>query len=234
MAVKIYNVGVSNIKIREQGVFTTPELITDAGVFFEEAGGYYAGGNVIVDNKEYAIIVAPKELGESPTTLRWKTSNTDNSGGFSTFNGKLNMDSIINSGITNHPAAQYCADLNINGFNDWHLPSPDELEVCYRFLKPTTDDNETRERSLHNEDNGFNPNSEPTGSSYTINTPTQTLASEFIEGGSQAFESNAYWSSMEYSEQTSLSWLTIFSDGYQNLSSKTNLLYVRAVRWMEV
>ncbi len=40
MAVTIFNVINRGIRIRENGVFTAPELIADAGVFFEEAGGY--------------------------------------------------------------------------------------------------------------------------------------------------------------------------------------------------
>jgi hypothetical protein len=32
-------------------------------------------------------------------------------------------------------AAQVCADLNFNGFNDWFLPSQGELNLIYHSLK---------------------------------------------------------------------------------------------------
>ena len=232
MAVKIYNVGVSNIKIREQGVFTAPELVTDAGKYIESAGGYYAGANIIVGSKEYAIIIAPKELGEYNGTIQWKTSNTSTSGATSTYDGKANMSAIEAAGLSVHPAAQYCANLNINGFNDWHLPSPDELEICYRYLKLGTNSNETSTKVLHNATNGTNPNSNPIGSGYTSGSPSQTGIIEFQSGGSQAFDGTYYWTSMEYS--SSSSWYQIFNTGAQNYASKTNNFRSRAVRWLEV
>jgi len=232
MAVKIYNAGLKNIRIRENQVFTTPDLITDAGKFIESAGGYYAGGNILVDGKEYAIIIAPKELGEYNGTIQWKTSQTTTSGANSTYNGKANMDAIVAAGLSDHPAAQYCANLDINGFNDWHLPAPDELEICYRFLKPTTADNYTSSRALHDAVNGTNPNSNPVGSGYSTSDPSQTGVSEFQDGGSQAFEVAYYWTSMEYN--SSNSWNQSFYNGNQNFNYKTNSYRSRAVRWLEV
>ena len=233
MAVKIYNAGLNNIRIRENQVFTTPELITGAGKFIESAGGYYAGGNILVGGKEYAIIIAPKELGEYNGTIQWKTSRTVTSGVTSTYNGKANMDAIIAAGLSSHPAAQYCANLDINGFNDWHLPAPDELEICYRFLKPVTQNNSTYNNTLHNATNGTNPNSNPVGSGYTSGSPSRTGVSDFQDGGSQSFETTYYWTSMEYSSANP--WIQSFNYGSQSYGySKTNSSRLRAVRWLEV
>ena len=37
----------------------------------------------------------------------------------------------ITSGTQQHQAAQYCADLNLNGRNDWYLPASNELTTLY-------------------------------------------------------------------------------------------------------
>ena len=232
MAVKIYNVINRGIRIRENGVFTAPELIADAGVFFEEAGGYYAGANIIVGEKEYAIIIAPKELGQYSGTRQWKTSNSNSSGTGSTFNGKSNTEAMASVGINIHPAAKYCMELDINGFTDWHLPSVDELEVCYRFLKPSTQDNTTSVKSLHSAVNGTNPNSNPQGAGYNISDPSQTTVFSFQEGSNQSFDTVSYWSSTQYSDNSA--WYFLMSNGNASPLSKTTSYNTRAVRWIEV
>lgn len=37
----------------------------------------------------------------------------------------------VAGGMQQHQAAQYCADLNINGHSDWYLPAQNELAVMY-------------------------------------------------------------------------------------------------------
>jgi hypothetical protein len=45
--------------------------------------------------------------------------------------GKLNTTSIVSSCTTNGIAAKICEDLVMNGYNDWHLPSKDELNQLW-------------------------------------------------------------------------------------------------------
>jgi hypothetical protein len=94
-------------------------------------GGFYAG-MMTQDGKFYALIVAPKSDGE--TRAKWKTTYTGTPGASSTFDGRFN------SGVMNdadHPAAQFCRALTIDGHDDWYLPSKDELEILYRNLAPS-------------------------------------------------------------------------------------------------
>jgi hypothetical protein len=53
--------------------------------------------------------------------------------------GKQNTLIIIKSigAAENDYAAQRCSNLNILGFNDWYLPSKDELDLMYHNLKAT-------------------------------------------------------------------------------------------------
>jgi len=95
------------------------------------SGGYYCGTiEYATDNSRWHLILAPKALGESPTILQQKTSNTsiggDNWDGYS--NTYVHMNSAT------YPAAFYCAGLNIDGFSDWYLPSRSESEIVFTVV----------------------------------------------------------------------------------------------------
>jgi len=183
-------------------------------------GGYYAG-KFITGGVTYALIVAPKAQGGEYSNLAWKTSNTTTAGTTSINDGLANTNAMIAAGASAHPAANFCNNLNINGYDDWYLPAKGELEILYRYLKPTTDANSTS--------SGANTSSVPTTGNYTSGSPAQTSATIFRTGNSEAFTSNYYWSSTEYS--STYGWLQSFSDGNQTYTTKTNsALYVRGVR----
>lgn len=184
-------------------------------------GGYYAG-KIVTGGVTYALIVAPKaQGGEAGTTLSWKTSQTTTTGTDSINDGLANTNAMIAAGASAHPAANFCNNLSINGYNDWYLPAKDELEILYRYLKPTTNANDTG--------SGANTSSVPTTSNYTSGSPAQTSVTIFRAGNSEAFVSNYYWSSTEYS--STIGWTQRFTDGtqYYNLF-KTTTFYVRGVR----
>lgn len=48
--------------------------------------------------------------------------------------GKKNTEAILAHCKEKYKAAWLCAELNLNGFNDWFLPSKDELNLIYQNL----------------------------------------------------------------------------------------------------
>ena len=205
-------------------------------------GGFYAG-NIVEGGTEYFILVAPKSSGEN-SSKQFKTSNTAAPSDTQTLNNGPAASSSMNSAT--YPAAQFCEALTIGGFSDWYLPARDELELCYRNLKPTTAGNSRSNRpkasitypegnDLLADTHGVNRNSNPTGAAYTSGTPSQTSVTAFITGGTEAFASDFYWSSSEFSV-TNNAWIQYFSylNGFQDSEGKTNSRYVRAVRRVPV
>ena len=207
-------------------------LLNGPGHYYSELGGYFAG---VIDTRatdpnglRYLLIVAPREFGEC-SDLRWKIEDT------STLNTSSKWDGLSNTNAMNnidHPAAYWCKQLSINGYTDWYLLAIDELELLYRNFKPTTQENYT---GLHNYEpytpnkSGHNPSSDPTSSSYTSSNPIQTSVNLFKSGNSEAFAATNYWSSTEYSSNSSF--YQSFHIGLQHGSNhKTNSHYVRAVR----
>lgn len=203
------------------------------------AGGFYAG-DIVQGGTTYRIVVAPKSSGEN-SSKQWKTSNDAGPSATQTLNNGPAASSSMNSAT--YPAAQFCEGLSIGGFSDWYLPARDELELCYRNLKPTTDANNTSARSLSSitypEGNdvsgdtmGINRNSDPTGAAYASGNPAQTSVTAFQTGNTEAFDSAYYWSSSEYS--STFAWRQTFNNGTQVLNFKDDNRYVRAVRRVAV
>lgn len=219
-----YEGGLGTSMFSDKLIFSAPSTsVPDApGVPF--GGGFYAGANIIVDGVEYALVVAPKSQGEYSGVLQWKTTNTITVGADSPNNGRANTAAMIANSPSQHPAADFCNNLSINGYNDWHLPSRDELEICYRYLKPGISTNLTAY--------GRNPSSVPPTDNYTSDNPTQTSAGIFQRGGVEHFFEAYYWTSTQ-SSSTSAEF-QYFDKGTQLGTPKTDYSNVRAVRWVKV
>ena len=197
----------------------------------------------------YRVIVAPKASGEH-TGIALKNANTalptacqTLTEGFAATQAMRNADTS-----TVYPAAHWARNLNIGGRTDWYIPARDELELCWRNLKPTTTANYvTADRpaaaSFSYANNGSygdtanthgtNNNSSPTGAAYTASVPGQTAATAFRTGGAEAYEfgSAYYWSSSDYN--ATVAWIQYWLSslpGYQSNVVKTSTLRVRATR----
>jgi hypothetical protein len=193
-------------------------------------GGYVAGFISTSANNiaTHALIVAPRATGATgtgytlTTILRWKTANTTTAGTTSAFDGAVNTAAMVTAGIADHPAAEFCVNLNVGGFTDWYLPSRYELDVAYFNLKPNT--------AANNTSWGTNIYAIPQrNSNWSAAYPTQTnLTAWQATAGSQAFVADFHWSSTEFS--AGLAWALNLTSGFQNGYNRTNDTCVRAFR----
>lgn len=180
------------------------------------AGGFFAG-LIRIGDDTFALVVAPKAAGY--TSKAWGEYGKTIEGARSYNDGMANTIAMAEAGSA---LAQWARELNIDGHDDWYIPSRDELEVCYRHLKPTAEENYCYFRS------GDNPSSVPVGYPYTEESPAQTASSAFQEGGEEAFDDSWHWASTQYSAYDA--WMQNFADGGQNDDPKGNEYSARAVR----
>lgn len=207
--------------------------------------GTFTGWSIMA---QYRVIVAPKSSGES-SAKTFKVDRTDAPTACQTLSEgrKATLAMVAAGDATAYPAAWFCAGLTIGSKADWYLPARDELELCWRNLKPTADANYTAARadsainytnlgSLDDVDTGMgrNLNSSPGGAAYTTGTPAQVAAGKnYRTGESEAFAygSYAYWSSSE--DSTTYAWIQYWYSSYPGAQYNTNKYdsyYVRAVR----
>lgn len=90
-------------------------------------GGYYAGAINYPDGSYYALIVAPA-VGGMPSGTLMGGGNSGTNYGIAGANGKANTD-FLASHPDSFPAADWCAALDLAGYDDWYLPSLGELTL---------------------------------------------------------------------------------------------------------
>jgi hypothetical protein len=243
---------LSQMLMMGAAVKTSPFFTMPFGTFTD--GGYFTG-IINQGGSKYAIIVAPKSSGFS-SNLRYKNTSTAAPAATQTLNnGSAATAAMVAAGnSTEYPAAHFCNNLTIGGFSDWYLPARDELELCYRNLKPTTDANDTSNRAkssinypegndVSGDTMGVNRNSDPTGAAYTSGNPAQTSVLAFQADGSEAFDipsiTAVYWSSSEASVEGA--WEQSFGPAISGSQfsgtgsfGKANFRAVRAVRRVKI
>jgi hypothetical protein len=206
-----------------------PAAIPDIGGAYQ--GGFFAGYISHTENgvATHALIVAPRATGASgtgytlTTNYACKTAATATSGTTSPFDGAANTAAMVTAGIADHPAANFCVGLSIDGYSDWYLPSRYELDIAYENLKPTTANNSTFW--------GVNPYSVPRRTvDRTTGLPAQTSVAAFQSGGGEDFVNERHWSSTEDLSTSTNGWRMSFADGAQLNEGKTAARRVRAFR----
>jgi len=187
------------------------------------AGGFFAG-RFLLDGQAFALIVSPKDAGDLDDT-QWNGNWSDVDGAKSYNDGLGNTQAMAEAGSE---LAKKVLGLDIDGFNDWYLPSQDELEILYRNLKPTEEENYLYARS------GINVSAIPPTYPYTADAPCQTSIADFVEGGAQAFEDVWYWSSTQLASNSDFAWCQDFGNGSQHDFHESSKLRARAVRRLPI
>ena len=172
---------------------------TTAAVFIPTvAGQAYGGGYYVGRIKEgadtFAIIVSPKASG-AINSLPFSNGQATNARSRS--DGSIATAAYASLGTGFAPGR--AKSLTIAGFSDWYLPSVDELELLYRYLKPTTVANSLSASFNPSGANGVNPSSDPVGAAYTAALPVQTTVTAFKTGGSEELSNilaAAYYASL--------------------------------------
>jgi hypothetical protein len=217
---------MSGIMLNIVGGSFAPSVPTVIGQAF--GGGYYAGQIGASSVATHYLIVGPVASAET-SNIRWKNANTDTPNSASVIDGPQNTaDMVADGSSTVYPAAHFCNNLVIGGFDDWYMPAKNELEVCYYNLKPVVRNNNTS--------SGANVNAIPSrASNYTAGTPARTSVSIFQQPNAEAFASVLYWTSTEAS--ASNAWVAQMDSGEQitaTYGAKNYLNRVRAVRRVAV
>jgi hypothetical protein len=200
-------------------VSTKPEIQVPATIGIAFEGGFY-GGEIRIGSGVFAIVWAPKAEGE--ITGKWLDTYTDVPGATSYFDSMANTKAMAEAGS---PIAKQALAASIGGHTDWCVPARDVLEMGYRYLKPTTSENNVYRY-------GDNPSSIPAGYPYTKTSPEQTAVGAFQEGNAEAFDEVWYASSTQFAE--SYTWDQLFHYGYQDGRSKAYERRCRFVRLIQL
>ena len=95
-------------------------------------GMHYQGGIIayIDETGMHGLIAALSQNSE----IQWGNGSFVVTGAAATGigTGKSNTDKIVAALGAGNYAAKICKDLTLNGYNDWYLPSKDELNILYK------------------------------------------------------------------------------------------------------
>jgi hypothetical protein len=91
---------------------------------------YQSGDNGFVAGETHGIIAAPTDQSSG---IKWHNGTETTTGATKPHigSGKLMTEMIVSSQGTGNYAAKLCADLVLNGYSDWYLPTYEELIKLY-------------------------------------------------------------------------------------------------------
>ncbi len=183
-------------------------------------GGFYFG-DIKIEGRSYSQIIAPKSGGQLAVDSRWNSKSINIPSAMSFCDGLANTLAMAAAGSE---IARWALNLRIGGFDDWHIGALDQVEMQYRYLKPTKESNWCYLRS------GINLSALVPTQPYTPEHPIQTAVAAFQADADEAFDPAWYWTSTQHASGSSYAWVQYFNDGFQNTDHKDDQCRVRAVR----
>ncbi len=180
---------------------------------FKHYIGEQFGGGVIfhlykdVTGTEHGLIVSIADLGNAV----WGTEGADIPGTLNYTDGKVNTLSIVQNEVIINTAARLCFNYRGGGFDDWYLPSIEELLLIYK-----------NRFDINNSLKNINNYSLIFSMEAQLNSPNQTI--------------NNYWSSTQVPFNASLAHNLAFGFTFNNIpyscdfGPKSTVLQVRAIR----
>jgi hypothetical protein len=130
--VRAYAINSEGIAYGQDIVFTTIST-TSLSIGDSYQGGiiFYLSGT---HPNQHGLVCAPSDQG---TSVPWYSDGYTYYGTTSTAigSGQTNTSSLVSILGNGYYAAKFCDDLVLNGFDDWFLPSRDELGLMFTNLK---------------------------------------------------------------------------------------------------
>lgn len=121
-----YDTGSSSIQICKNNAPTEPSGCNSVGDVCSDGTLYAFSRNYGSGNEKVYVT----DTNQSAAT-QWKTTTgVDDISVDSNTDGKSNVSSL-NSAVSNFPAINLCASLNLHSATDWYLPAVDELNDLY-------------------------------------------------------------------------------------------------------
>jgi hypothetical protein len=113
------------------------EVIVTTNPVFTIGMSYQGGLIFYIDGTANHGLIASLSNIPSGSTASWGCSGTtlSNSSGTIIGTGLTNTNSIVTGCATSNIAARLCFNLSMDGYDDWFLPSKDELYLMYTNLK---------------------------------------------------------------------------------------------------
>jgi hypothetical protein len=152
------------------------------------------------DGQEHGLIVSLTDQGDEYGTTWSNVAVEIGATAQSTWNGFANSNAIVAQAGHTNSAAKLCVDLVSGGFNDWYLPSRNELNLLYHVMFAVNN-------SLRN---------------------TVSAAEILNEGNPET--GGSYWSSTETSGGYSAWFISFVGGSVNNYLTKNEYWYVRAIR----
>lgn len=188
-----------------------------------EPGAPFGGGIFVTRYRHGAdtralILARLADWNRPAASLQKKPKSAD---ALSFVDGLANTDALAAAGSA---IAQQVRGLKIGGFDDWHIPAVNQLELIFRRLRPGKDECSNWYRS------GMNTAAIPPTEPYNIEPATQTEAPWFQDGGSEALDQVWHWTSTQHAAYSDHAWVQTFGDGNQSGNWKDFECRVLAVR----